>query len=100
MSTTTLIDKGFYSSQNIPWLGSGILDDQRAGGSVSWAMGEIPIILALVATFILWMRDDAKETRRIDRNEERKAAMVSNLMVVLCSDKDASPIVNTGTLNH
>lgn len=75
LATTTLIDKGFYSSQNIPWLGTGFLDDQRAGGSVSWAMGEIPIILALVATFILWMRDDAKETRRIDRNEERKAAM-------------------------
>jgi putative copper resistance protein D len=75
LATTTLIDKGFYSSQNIPWLGSGILYDQRAGGSVSWAMGEIPIILALIATFILWMRDDAKETRRIDRNEERKAAM-------------------------
>jgi putative copper resistance protein D len=75
LATTTLIDNGFYSSQNIPWLGTGILDDQRAGGSVSWAMGEIPIILALIATFILWMRDDAKETRRIDRNEERKAAM-------------------------
>jgi putative copper resistance protein D len=75
LATTTLIDQGFYSSQNIPWLGSGILDDQRAGGSVSWAMGEIPIILALIATFILWMRDDAKEARRIDRNEERKAAM-------------------------
>lgn len=75
LATTTLIDKGFYSSQNIPWLGSGLLDDQRAGGSWSWAMGEIPIILALIATFILWMREDAKETRRIDRNEERKAAM-------------------------
>ncbi len=36
----------------------------------------------------------------VDLDEERKAAMVSNLMVVLCSDKDASPIVNTGTLNH
>jgi putative copper resistance protein D len=75
LATSSLIDNGFYSSQNIPWLGAGILDDQRAGGSVSWAMGEIPIILALIATFILWMRDDAKETRRIDRNEERKAAM-------------------------
>jgi len=75
LSTTTLIDRGFYSSQNIPWLESGLLDDQRAGGSWSWAMGEIPIILALIATFILWMRDDAKETRRIDRNEERKAAL-------------------------
>jgi len=35
----------------------------------------------------------------IDLDDERKAAMVSNLMVVLCSDKDVSPIVNTGTLN-
>ncbi|MDH4088938.1 MAG: SPFH domain-containing protein [Cyclobacteriaceae bacterium] len=36
----------------------------------------------------------------IDLDDERKAAMVSNLMVVLCSDKDVSPVVNTGTLNH
>jgi hypothetical protein len=36
----------------------------------------------------------------VDLDEERKAAMVSNLMVVLCSDKDTTPIVNTGTLNH
>ncbi|QIE59024.1 SPFH domain-containing protein [Rasiella rasia] len=35
----------------------------------------------------------------ITLDEERKAAMVSNLMVILCSDKDASPVVNTGTLN-
>lgn len=36
----------------------------------------------------------------IDLDEERKAAMVSNLMVVLCADKDVTPIVNSGTLNH
>jgi regulator of protease activity HflC (stomatin/prohibitin superfamily) len=34
----------------------------------------------------------------IDLDEERKAAMVSNLMVVLCADKDVTPVVNTGTL--
>jgi regulator of protease activity HflC (stomatin/prohibitin superfamily) len=33
-------------------------------------------------------------------DEERKASMVSNLMVVLCADKDVTPIVNTGTLHH
>jgi putative copper resistance protein D len=38
-------------------------------------MGEIPILIALVATFIQWMRDDSRETRRIDRNEARLAAM-------------------------
>ncbi|MEX1240049.1 MAG: SPFH domain-containing protein [Cyclobacteriaceae bacterium] len=36
----------------------------------------------------------------IDLDEERKAAMVSNLMVVLCGDKDATTIVNAGTLTH
>lgn len=36
----------------------------------------------------------------IDLDEDRKAAMVSNLMVILCSDKDATPVVNAGTLNH
>ncbi len=40
----------------------------------------------------------AKEIVELD--EERKAAMVSNLMVILCSDKDATPVVNAGTLSH
>lgn len=36
----------------------------------------------------------------VEFDEERKAAMVSNLMVVLCGDKDVSPVVNTGTLHQ
>ncbi|TAL64266.1 MAG: SPFH domain-containing protein [Bacteroidetes bacterium] len=35
----------------------------------------------------------------VELDDEKKAAMVSNLMVVLCGDKDATPIVNTGTLH-
>jgi regulator of protease activity HflC (stomatin/prohibitin superfamily) len=35
----------------------------------------------------------------IDLDEEKKAAMVSNLMVVLCSDESARPVINAGTLN-
>jgi regulator of protease activity HflC (stomatin/prohibitin superfamily) len=34
----------------------------------------------------------------VQLDDERKAAMVSNLLVVLCSDRDAQPVVNTGTL--
>ena len=34
----------------------------------------------------------------VELDEERKAAMVSNLLVVLCGDQPASPVVNTGTL--
>jgi len=36
----------------------------------------------------------------VELDEERKAAMVSNLMVILCGDKEASPVLNTGTLSH
>jgi regulator of protease activity HflC (stomatin/prohibitin superfamily) len=36
----------------------------------------------------------------VDLDEERKAAMVSNLLVVLCADRDTQPVVNTGTLYH
>lgn len=36
----------------------------------------------------------------IEFDEDKKASMVSNLMVVLCSDKDTTPIVNTGTLHQ
>ena len=44
--------------------------------------------------------DQLKDKEIIEMDEEKKASMVSNLLVVLCSDKDASPIVNTGTLHH
>ena len=74
LSTTTLLDQGYFTSLQTPW-NLDLLADQRAGGSVAWAMGEIPILLALVATFIQWMRDDSRETKRIDRNEARLAAM-------------------------
>ena len=38
------------------------------------------------------------ENEVVDLDEERKAAMVSNLLVVLCGDRDAQPVVNAGTL--
>lgn len=42
--------------------------------------------------------DELSTKQIVDLDEEKKATMVSNLMVVLCGDKDATPIVNTGTL--
>lgn len=44
--------------------------------------------------------DHLSKKKIVDLDEEKKASMVSNLMVVLCSDKDATPVVNTGTLYH
>ena len=42
--------------------------------------------------------DNLKKDGVVELDEERKAAMVSNLLVVLCGDEPASPVVNTGTL--
>jgi regulator of protease activity HflC (stomatin/prohibitin superfamily) len=42
--------------------------------------------------------NDLSEKHVVEFDEERKAAMVSNLLVVLCSDRDAQPVVNAGTL--
>lgn len=56
---------------------------------VEGAVGMVEIALEQLAE---------KETIILD--EETKAAMVSNLMVVLCSDESARPVVNAGTLNH
>jgi hypothetical protein len=36
----------------------------------------------------------------VELNSERRAAMVSNLLVVLCSDRHTQPVVNTGSLPH
>lgn len=42
--------------------------------------------------------DELKEEGVVDLDEERKANMVSNLLVVLCSSKEANPVLNTGSL--
>ena len=44
--------------------------------------------------------DELSKKQIIELDHDKKAAMVSNLMVVLCADKDVSPVLNTGTLNH
>ena len=43
--------------------------------------------------------EQLSDKKIVEFDEEKKAAMVSNLMVVLCGDKDVSPVVNTGTLH-
>ena len=74
MSATTLLDNGFFALLERPWA-TDLLADQKLGGSIGWAMGEIPILLALFATFMQWQRADKKEANRIDRAADRAAAM-------------------------
>jgi hypothetical protein len=42
--------------------------------------------------------DMLAKSAQVHLDEERKAQMVSNLLVVLCGDKDTQPVVNTGTI--
>ena len=74
MSATTLLDNGFFALLERPWA-TDLLADQKLGGSIGWAMGEIPILLALLATFMQWQRADKNEANRIDRAADRAAAM-------------------------
>ena len=44
--------------------------------------------------------DKLSQEAIVDLDEEKKAAMVSNLLVVLCADEPVQPVINSGTLNH
>ena len=66
MSANELIDGGYYMLLDRPWA-TDLLSDQKVGAAIGWAMGEIPIVIALIATFIQWMRSDAREASRADK---------------------------------
>lgn len=52
------------------------------------------------AVTMVRMALDRLQDENIELDEGKRAAMVSNLLVVLCSDESATPVINTGTLNH
>ena len=69
MSANNLIDGGYYQLLERPWA-TDLLSDQKSGAAIGWAMGEIPIVIALIATFIQWVRSDAREAKRADRRSK------------------------------
>jgi regulator of protease activity HflC (stomatin/prohibitin superfamily) len=79
-----------------PEIAGAMLRRQQAAAVVSARFKIVEGAVSMVQMAL----DHLAKQNIVDLDEERKAAMVSNLMVVLCSDKDVAPIVNTGTLNH
>lgn len=79
-----------------PEIASAMLRRQQATAVVAARFKIVEGAVSMVQMAI----DSLAQQQVIELDEERKAAMVSNLMVVLCSDKDVNPVVNTGTLNH
>jgi len=67
---TALLAPAFYQGLHLPWTVD-LLADQRNGGAVAWGIGEFPtLILALLVT-LAWVRSDAAETTRLDRQADR-----------------------------
>ncbi|MCJ1677883.1 SPFH domain-containing protein [Streptomyces sp. APSN-46.1] len=89
-----IIESRFTHLAYAPEIASAMLQRQQAGAVVAarkliveGAVGMVELALTRLA-----------EQEIVDLDPERKAAMVSNLMVVLCGDRAAQPVVNTGTL--
>jgi putative copper resistance protein D len=69
MSKQTLIGDNFYRSLALPWV-TNLLADQRLGGGIAWATGEIPLLVVVVALLAQWARADERVARRVDRRAE------------------------------
>ena len=65
-----------------------LLSDQKVGAAIGWAMGEIPIVVALIATFIQWMRSDAREASRADKRSAVDLAEYNEYLQKLSSRED------------
>ncbi|MGB8200550.1 MAG: cytochrome c oxidase assembly protein [Pseudonocardiaceae bacterium] len=66
MRSTTLVGGDYYRSLALPFVPD-LLADQRAGAAMAWALGEIPMVIVLVALLVQWSRSDACEAHRFDR---------------------------------
>lgn len=79
-----------------PEIASAMLQRQQAGAIVA-ARSEI---VEGAVSMVQMALDNLSDRQIVELDEERKAAMVSNLLVVLCGDKGTQPVVNTGTLHQ
>jgi len=79
-----------------PEIASAMLQRQQATAVVAARFKIVEGAVSMVEMALAKLSD----RRIVNLDEEKKAAMISNMMVVLCSDKSAAPIVNAGTLHH
>ncbi|TDB98011.1 SPFH domain-containing protein [Actinomadura sp. 7K534] len=77
-----------------PEIAQAMLRRQQAGAVVAARQRIVEGAVGMVQLAL----DRLEEDHVIELDEERKAAMVSNLLVVLCADRDAQPVVNSGSL--
>ncbi len=69
MSMQQIIGDRFYRSLALPWV-TDALSDQRLGGGIAWAAGEVPLLVVVVALLVQWAKQDEREARRRDRRAD------------------------------
>ncbi len=69
MSSNAVIGGTFYRALALPWVNDP-LADQKLGGGLAWASGEIPLLLVLIALLVQWSRQDERTARRDDRRAD------------------------------
>ncbi len=67
MSSQTVIAETYYRTLALPWVPD-LLTDQRLGGGIAWATGEIPMLVVVVALLRQWAAADRREATRTDRH--------------------------------
>jgi putative membrane protein len=70
LSSTTVFGDGFYEAAGRPW-GASPLADQRTGGGILWAAGELVGAAVLMVVLAQWMRSEERLARRTDREADR-----------------------------
>ncbi|MDT5066511.1 MAG: hypothetical protein QOK02_2666 [Mycobacterium sp.] len=70
MGSDTVLAGSFYQSLKLYWH-TDLLGDQRLGGGIAWAAGEIPLVLVMIALLIQWTRSDRRDAKRLDRAADR-----------------------------
>ncbi|WP_395105007.1 SPFH domain-containing protein [Actinomadura sp. SCN-SB] len=90
----TIIESRITRLAYAPEIAQAMLRRQQAGAVVAARQRIVEGAVGMVQLAL--ERLDEEDVVELD--EERKAAMVSNLLVVLCADRDAQPVVNTGSL--
>jgi len=69
MGTRKVIGANYYRSLGLSWH-TDLLGDQRLGGGIAWAAGELPLVIVMLALLVQWARSDKRTARRLDRAAE------------------------------
>jgi cytochrome c oxidase assembly factor CtaG/putative copper export protein len=70
MGMQTVLGETFYRSLQLSWH-TDLIGDQRLGGGIAWAAGEVPLVVVMIALLIQWRRSDQRTAKRLDRAADR-----------------------------